>query len=256
MNRRSFVGALGGFGMLAGAPAESKKTACYLLQAHYLKAGPQLAAFQEFLSKSFLPALAEVHSGPQIYLEALVAPHIPQLLAIYGFESLDQVQSVSRSLAQHAGLRKKLAELESGPEPPYERLDSTLLEAADYSPEIAAPAPQHAAGRIFELRVYHSPSWRQLQALHERFAGPEIKIFHRSGVHPLFYSSTVIGANMPNLTYLIPFDSLAAREQAWAAFGADPEWAKVRQESVEKYGQISNIIGISLYRATAWSPVR
>jgi len=39
MNRRSFVGALGGFGMLAGAPAESKKTACYLLQAHYLKAG-------------------------------------------------------------------------------------------------------------------------------------------------------------------------------------------------------------------------
>jgi hypothetical protein len=61
---------------------------------------------------------------------------------------------------------------------------------------------------------------------------------------------------MPNLTYLIPFDSLAAREQAWAAFGADPEWAKVRQESVEKYGQISNIIGISLYRATAWSPVR
>jgi len=32
--------------------------------------------------------------------------------------------------------------------------------------------------------------------------------------------------------------------------------AKVRQESVEKYGQISNIIGISLYRATAWSPVR
>jgi hypothetical protein len=197
-----------------------------------------------------------VHSGPQIYLEALVAPHIPQLLAIYGFESLDEVRSVSRSLAQHPGLRKKLAELESGPEPPYERLDSTLLEAADYSPEIPVPAPPRAAGRIFELRVYHSPSWRQLQALHERFAGPEIKIFHRSGVHPLFYSSTVVGANMPNLTYLIPFDSLAAREQAWAAFGADPEWAKVRQESVEKYGQISNIIGISLYRATAWSPVR
>ena len=96
----------------------------------------------------------------------------------------------------------------------------------------------------------------QLQALHERFAGPEIKIFHRSGVHPLFYSSTVVGANMPNLTYLIPFDSLAAREQAWAAFGADPVWAKVRQESVEKYGQISNIIRISLYRATAYSPVR
>jgi hypothetical protein len=243
--------------MLAGAPAEPKRTACYLLQAHYLKAGPQLPALHEFLSKSFLPALREVHSGPQLFLEALVAPHIPQLLAIYGFESLDQIDSVSRSLARNDGFQKKLTQLESGPEPPFERLDSMLLEAADYSPEIVVPtAPPRAAGRIFELRVYHSPSWRQLRALHERFAGPEVEIFQRSGVHPLFYSSTVVGANMPNLAYLIPFDSLAAREQAWAAFGADPEWIKVRQESVEKYGQISSIIGISLYRATAWSPVR
>jgi len=61
---------------------------------------------------------------------------------------------------------------------------------------------------------------------------------------------------MPNLVYLIPFENLAEREKAWAAFGADPEWQKVRKESVAKYGQISQIINISLYRATAYSPVR
>jgi hypothetical protein len=235
--------------MLAPA-AEQKRTKYYLLQAYTLKNGTQLPGLHEFVSKTLLPAMNEVHRGPKIYLEAVIAPHLPQLLAIHGFESLDQMEGV-----------KKVVERESGAEEAFENLTETLLEAADYSPEIVAPAaPAPAtpapAGRIFELRVYHSPTWRQLRALHERFAGPEIKIFHRSGVQPLFYSSTAIGANMPNLTYLIPFESLAAREKAWAAFGADPEWAKVRQESVEKHGQIASVIQIALYRAAGYSPVR
>jgi hypothetical protein len=110
--------------------------------------------------------------------------------------------------------------------------------------------------RIFELRTYHSPTARQRRALDARFSGAEIKIFHRSGIHPVFYSSTVFGANRPNLTYLIPFDNLAAREKAWSAFGADEEWIKVRKESVERDGQITAVIDLSLHRATAYSPVR
>jgi hypothetical protein len=131
-----------------------------------------------------------------------------------------------------------------------------LLEATDYSPEIVPLDPPPKTPRIFELRTYHSPTGRQLRALHERFAGSEIRIFHRCGVHPILYSSTVFGVNRPNLTYVIPFESLAAREKAWAAFGADPEWVKVRKESIEKHGQISSVIQISLFRAMAYSPIR
>ncbi|MGB9604725.1 MAG: NIPSNAP family protein, partial [Bryobacteraceae bacterium] len=70
------------------------------------------------------------------------------------------------------------------------------------------------------------------------------------------YTSTIYGANQPNLTYLIPFESLVAREKAWAAFSADPEWARVRKESIELHGQISSVIQIWLYRAVPYSPVR
>ena len=90
----------------------------------------------------------------------------------------------------------------------------------------------------------------------ERFAGPETKIFHRVGVNPIFYSSTVVGPNMPNLTYVIPFDDLAAREKAWNAFAADPEWAKVRKESIDQHGQITINNLISIYRAAPYSPIR
>jgi hypothetical protein len=61
---------------------------------------------------------------------------------------------------------------------------------------------------------------------------------------------------MPNLTYLTPFADLAARDKAWSAFSADPEWVKVRKESIDAHGQISSVIQITLLRAAPYSPLR
>jgi len=261
MHRRAFMGALGGVGMLTGTGSASpaageKRTRFYLVQKFDLKQGDQPGRLDEFFSKLLLPALNKVHSGPKIYLDAQIAPHMPQKVAIYGFESLQHFEDVHTKMMGNKEFARAAEEFEKGIEQGAEQQTNILLEAADYSPEIEIPKEPRKTSRIFELRVYHSPTYRQLKALHERFAGPEIRIFHRVGVHPILYSSTIIGPAMPNLVYLIPFDSLAEREKAWAAFGADPEWQTVRKESVAKYGQISQISNISLYRATAYSPVR
>jgi len=264
MTRRRFIGTAGalaiGTGMENAAQAQVPPR-YFLLESYLLKNGSQAQRLGSYFQLARIGMAARLQTvAPVFVLEALVAAHMPQVLSVSAFTSLDELNAMKRKLREDSAAREALAQWEAGEEPPYEELNETVLEAAEYCPPLPGPMPPldpaSKPPRVFELRTYHSPTERQLRALHERFAGPEIKIFHRSGVHPLFYSSTVVGANMPNLTYLIPFDSLAAREQAWAAFGADPEWAKVRQESVEKYGQISNIIGISLYRATAWSPVR
>lgn len=254
IERRNFIGS-GVAAWAAGAAQPEKKTRFYMLEQCFLKQGTQIGRLHELWSKGLLPAMNKVHSGPKIFLEALVAPHMPQAAAIFGFDSLEQMWGIHSRLQQDQALVKAFEHAESGPEPLVEQQSSILLEATDYSPEISTSA-KAGAPRIFELRVYHSPTWRQLRALHERFAGPEIKIFHRVGVHPLLYTQTVIGPNMPNLTYLIPFDDLAAREKAWNAFGADPEWLKVRQQSIEKGGQISSVIQIAIYKAAAYSPIR
>jgi hypothetical protein len=225
-----------------------------MLETYKLKAGVQLPRLHDYFKGRLLPKMNSLSPGPKIFLEALVAPHMPHVMAIYGFESLDELWSVQTKAAADGDLVKAIEMLESGPEPAFESNDSMLLQAAAYSPEITATPRERS--RIFELRVYHSPTFRQLAALHERFSGPEIKIFHRSGIHPILYSSTLIGQNIPNLTYLIPFDSLADREKAWAAFSADPEWVKVRKESIDKHGQISSVQNISLWKATDYSPVQ
>jgi hypothetical protein len=238
----------------AGAAAENRRV--FLLEQYYLKNGTQPDRINDYLSKAALPALNRVHSGPKIVLQALMAPHMPQVALIFGFQSLDEVRSVHDKLFADPELMKALEAWESHSEQPYEHFSSALLQAASYCPEVVPAVEPPKTPRIFELRVYHSPTWRQLEALHDRFAGPEIKIFHRVGVNPILYSSTVVGPNMPNLTYVIPFESLAAREKAWDAFAADPEWVKVRQESIDRHGQISSVMQISLYRATPYSPIR
>jgi hypothetical protein len=239
----------------AGAAGE-KRTGFYMLEAFYLQQGSQVGRMNEYFSKLALPALQRVeYNGPVIYLESLVAPHMPQMVAVYGFQSLEHMWDVHSHINKDPEIMKNFEKWDSG-DPPFEQASSTLLQAADYSPEIVTPAEPPKTPCLFELRVYHSPTWRQLKALHERFAGPEIQIFHRVGIHPILYSSTLIGTNMPNLTYLIPFENLAAREKAWETFAGDPEWIKVRKESIEKHGQISSIIQISLFKATTYSPVR
>ena len=256
MVRRSFLQALGTLGASAGAaPNPDEKTRFYTLETFFMKNGDQAGRLNDFISQVFLPAARKVHAGPKIFLEALVAAHMPQFLTVMGFAEASEALSIWTKLHQQEGYSKAVERWEIEPNAPYEHTSLTLLEAADYSPEIRIAEPAKAP-RIFELRVYHSPTWRQLTALHERFSGPEIRIFHRCGIHPLFYASTVFGTNLPNLTYLIPFDDLAAREKAWNTFAGDAEWLKVRKESTEKHGQIASVIQVSLFRATPYSPIR
>jgi hypothetical protein len=242
----------------AGAQSASQPRSrrVFVLEQYHLKNGTQPARIHEYLGKSLVPAMKRAGIGPSIFLEALVAPHMPQVAAITMYDSIEHAFAARTKLSADTEVRKGFDAWESGSEQPYEHVSNTLLEATPYCPEIVADREPRKAPRIFELRVYHSPTSRQLAALHDRFSGSEIKIFHRVGVRPILYTSTVFGQNMPNLTYLIPFDDLAAREKAWAAFGADPEWVKVRKESIERSGQISSVMQMSLYRATPYSPIQ
>lgn len=237
------------------AGAESNGYRTYMLWQMFLKNGSQPQRVHDYLKNGLIPYFKKAKSGPVLVLEALIAPHMPQIAVVMGYKSLHDLAETHAAAEKDSALMKLHEEWDRGPEPNAESHSSMVLQATDFSPELIPDKEPRKAPRIFELRTYHSPSAYQLRALNERFAGPETKIFHRCGVHPVLYTNTIIGPNVPNLTYLIPFESLDAREKAWNAFGADPEWIKVRRESIEKSGQISSVIQISLYKATPYSPV-
>jgi hypothetical protein len=244
MNRRQFSGALTSLAV-AGPGRAAESAHWYLLETFQLRQGDQVSRMHDYL-KTWLPTVSKSIAGPKLVLEAVIAPHTPQLLAVIGVANFEDLRTAQ------ATVTTSLTALGAG-EPLFDSLNTTILEAAAYSPEITAAKSEKS--RYFELRTYHAPTMPQLVALHQRFAGPEVRVFHRSGIFPLFYASTLIGTNLPNLTYLIPFDSLAAREKAWDAFSADPEWIKARKESIDKFGQIVSVSDIAIYRATPYSPI-
>jgi hypothetical protein len=271
MTRRTFlpwlsVSALGVPALTAAATGEparresvstetsKRQTGIFVVRNYFLKNGSQPARLHKFMKTTLLPELQAVTSIPPIFLDAVIAPHVPQVMTVFGFESMEQWQAFEGKAAASSRYQTSLGEWERGDDPPYEEYSEKLLAPTAFCPPLAASGS--SAARTFELRVYHSPTRRQLAALNDRFAGPEVQIFHRSGIFPVLYTNGLSGESLPNLTYLIPFESLAAREKAWAAFGADPEWIKVRAESIEKSGQISAVMHISLWKAAAYSPVR
>jgi hypothetical protein len=257
MQRRTFFSAMGTVAMTASAQDAARKTKYFRLERFVLEAGDQGARLAEYLQRGRMEACARLGApGPRIVLEGLITAHSPQTVVITPYASLDEMRSTEAKLAGDGAHRAAVEKWEAPAAPPYTEVEEILLEATDYNPELPAVLPKREAPRVFELRLYHSPTLRQARGLHERFAGPEMKIFHRCGIHPVLYSTTAIGPRKPNLVYLTPFDDLAAREKAWAAFGADEEWIKVRKESIEKYGQSNSGSQISIYRAAAYSPLR
>jgi hypothetical protein len=258
MERRSFVQSLAGAGMLAGTAAQAqqpgRKTRFYRLDYFSYRQGDQATRLTEFLSSQMPVITKHVHTVG--VFTGVVSPHLQTMMVLSGFASTEEMETSARNIAADPGYQKAHAAFESGTGAPYDSLNRVLLEATDYSPEIAPLQEKPKSPRYFELRIYHAPTQRQLAMVHERFTSAEIKIFHRSGVHPIFYSNTVYGPEMLNLTYMIPFATLAEREKAWDAFGADPEWLKVRNESVARGGQIVDFNDVSLWRAAPFSPIQ
>jgi hypothetical protein len=90
----------------------------------------------------------------------------------------------------------------------------------------------------------------------DMFNQEEIKIFRRSGIHPVFFGETLYGSRQPNLTYMVWYDDMRAREAAWAKFLADPDWKRISVTpgwtNAEAVSNISN----TFLQPLPFSPIR
>jgi NIPSNAP len=199
--------------------------------------GDQMGRLLSWLEKRAFPLFHKHNMGPVGLFTEQVGPAIPSLVGIFSYPSLPEMSATWDRLSADPDWIAAEGDLEAS-EPAYYRRDSTLLRATPFSPPLTATASGSPAHKIYELRIYESPTVRQLGYLHDRFAGGEIDIFHKSGIHPVLYADTLVGPNMPNMAYLIPFENQGAREAAWAAFGSNPDWQRILDESVKRGGEI------------------
>jgi NIPSNAP protein len=127
----------------------------------------------------------------------------------------------------------------------------------------AAPAPTPPCGpnlpadiknvakdsRCFELRTYTVREGSSIDLLHKRFRERTTALFKKHGMTIIGYWQPV--TKRDTLIYILAYKDGAARDAAWAAFGADPEWVKTRNE-MQVSVQVDNVF----MSATDYSPTR
>jgi hypothetical protein len=261
MNRRFFLqkgapaAALASSAFLAEPAAASPDAApayCQLItfRLHFV----QMERFLGWLEKSAFPALNMAGLNPLGAFTMEIGPHVPSVLLLTQHANLAELDAGWQKLAADNEWSAGIAEMESAG-PRYFRRDSILLRATPFSPPLA-PTAAGVTNKVYELRHYEASTQRQLQMMHDRFTGGEIEVFAQCGIRPIYYGNTVVGPDMPNMIYLTPFESAAAREKAWAAFREHPGWKKLAAEWMEKSGELARNIGNWMLAPTGFSKLR
>jgi hypothetical protein len=268
MNRRSFLASsvtasalAGGSGLIprASASATPGPSPEYIeLRLYHLRRGQQHTQFDEYLRTAWVPAMNRIGISPIGVFEVMVGPENPTMYAVIPYKSLDVMAGSWARLTADPEFQKNGAAVLNAPpsEPAIVRMENSLMVAFDGMPRLQAPNfGEKQKSRIFELRTYESHSKKANRKKIEMFNTAEMVIFQRTGLVSVFFGDTLIGQKMPQLTYMLAFDSMESHDKNWAAFAADPDWKRLSTAPGNTDGEIVSSISNVFLRPTSYSQI-
>jgi len=253
MERRQFLSAslaasaaaLTGTAALAATTAPDKPSEFLLLRRYTMTAGAQLKATEAFFAQALLPALGRMGLGPVGAFKVDVGQDIYTYYLLIPAATAQPLAELDLTLANDAAF---MAAADSfwnarANAAPFQRIESSLLKAFPGWPRVTPPAGAAThAKRILQMRIYESASHGEHARKVEMFHKGEFDLFLNAGFHPVFFGDALIGPRIPNLTYMLAFDSMADLEAKWNVFRNDPGWKKLSSDPRYGYDTIVNNI--------------
>jgi hypothetical protein len=229
----------------------------YQLRCYHLANGPQKKLCDDFLRDALVPALNRLGISPVGVFNLTIGPETPSVYVLMPCSSLETLALAEFRLADDAEYMKAGAAFLNAPakEPSFVRIESTLLRAFANLPKLnLPPASKAKSPRVFELRTYESPSDQDHKRKVEMFLS-EGGIFVKAGFDEVFYGDTLIGSRLPNLTYMLGYESVAERDKKWSAFVNSPEWKNLSGQTRFAFEELVSNISNFMLTPTAYSQI-
>lgn len=216
------------YGALAAPPREY-----YELRTYRFKSTAQQERVEAYLEKALLPALHRLGFKKIGVFKPVETDttYGKKLLVLIPFRSLDEFDKLPEKLAKDKQYLTDGKDYIDAPydNPPYARIETTILKAFTGMPESAVPSHKTPVSeRVYELRSYEGHTEKIYRNKVQMFnEGDEIGLFKRLGFNAVFYAEVLAGSAMPNLMYMTTFENKASRDAHWEAFRQDPQWKQL-----------------------------
>lgn len=260
MQRRDFLKsslALTSLAAMSSASTAAEKTPAreyYELRRYTMRRGPMPTRLDDFFRDAAVPAWNRAGVERVGVFDVTLGPDMPAKYVLLTYKSLADVETVDAKFAADAKVAAADFNKLPATDPGYVRKESSLMVAFRTIPQLEVPKQTKGnQSRIFELRTYESHSKAANRKKVEMFDNGEIALFRRTGLTPVFFGETLVGPRLPNLTYLLVFDDMNTREQAWNTFRNDPEWKKMSSTPGFTDAEIVTNISNAVLKPTAYS---
>lgn len=226
------------------AAAEDKPKQLHELRKYTFASQEKMQAFCEFLSEAAIPAMNRAGCkkvGAFVPMES--EEHFVYVLISHC--CMESAVALNTKMLADEAYVKAAADIFAAPkkDPIYQRVESSLSLAFDDCPQVEAPNLKDT--RVLQLRIYESHTAERAKKKVAMFnEGGEIDLFRECGMPPVFFGETLVGDLMPNLTYMLSFEDMEAKEKGWKTFIASPEWKTLSSDPQYKdtVSRITNIM--------------
>jgi len=249
MQRREFLAASGvaALGLIAGAGAkaaeESAGRQLIELRNYKFASDAKLKAYDALLASAGVAALNRAGISPVGVFRVTakdnpdlkISEDVNELWVLLPANKFETLLNLDDKLAEDQAYQSAGKGVLDDPQKnaSFTRYETSLLQAFPMFPHVEVPT--RSPDRIMQLRRYESHNRERARKKLEMFnEGGEIQVFKESGMTGVFFGEALAGPLLPNLAYMLAFESPEAGKAAWGKFGKHPVWRKLNANPAYK----------------------
>ncbi len=218
----------------------------------------QEARLDQYLEDAYLPALHSAGLDRIGVFKPIEGKNEDKMfvMVLLTFQSLEEFEQIPVMLArdeEYMKIGKDYIEA-AHDNPPYSRIESTLLRAFSATPKLQVPEfDSPASERVYELRSYEGATEQLYNRKVEMFNEGESALFEKLEFNPVFFGEVISSAHMPHLMYMTTFSDTLSQKEHWDAFRVHPEWLEMKE--IERYKNTVSHITRYLMFPTGYSDI-